>query len=294
MKIKSMLTCGLTASVLTGLLSFSFIGSAFAEWKSSSPVTVLSREEGSGTRGAFVELFDVLGLFQGKKADLTTADAQITNSTSVMLTTVAGDEYAIGYISLGALNDKVKAVKIDNILPSIENIQNGTYTISRPFNIAVNPKTQNAAAEDFIAFILSAAGQKLVEKAGYIPAAGQKEFVSAKPKGKAVVGGSSSVSPVMEKLLEAYKLVNPDADLELQVTDSTTGMISVINGNYDIGLASRELKSKELEQGLKPIVIAIDGIAVIVNKNNRVESLSKEAVKSIYSGDIKTWAEVLK
>lgn len=294
MKIKSMLIGGLTVSALAGLLSFSVIGSAFAEWKSSSPVTVISREDGSGTRGAFVELFDVIGLFQGKKADLTTVDAQITNSTSVMLTAVAGDEYAIGYISLGALNEKVKAVKINSVMPSIENIQNGTYTISRPFNIAVNPKKQNAAAEDFIAFMLSAEGQKLVEKAGYIPVAVQEEFSSAKPRGKVVVGGSSSVSPVMEKLLEAYNLVNPNAELELQVTDSTVGMVSVLNGNYDIGLASRELKVKELEQGLKPIVIAMDGIAVIVNKNNMVENLSKEQVKSIYAGDAKTWAEVLK
>lgn len=294
MKIKSMLIGGLTVSALAGLLSFSVIGSAFAEWSSSSPVTVISREDGSGTRGAFVELFDVIGLFQGKKADLTTVDAQITNSTSVMLTAVAGDEYAIGYISLGALNEKVKAVKINSVMPSIENIQNGTYTISRPFNIAVNPKKQNAAAEDFIAFMLSTKGQKLVEKAGYIPVAVHEKFISAKPQGKVVVGGSSSVSPVMEKLLEAYKLVNPNAELELQVTDSTVGMISVLNGNYDIGLASRELKVKELEQGLKPIVIAIDGIAVIVNKNNVVENLSKEQVKSIYAGDAKTWAEVLK
>lgn len=287
MNIKSIIAGGLAF----GLFLSSNIGSALAEWNASSPITVISREDGSGTRGAFVELFGVMGEIKGRKADLTTLDAQITNSTSVMMTTVAGDDYAVGYISLGALNDKVKAVKINGTLPSIENIQNGSYTVSRPFNIAVSPKAQNAVAQDFIAFILSPKGQEVVRKAGYIPVAEQKEFTSAKPKGKAVVGGSSSVSPVMEKLAEAYKAVNPDAELELQVTDSTTGMISALNGNYDIGLASRGLKAKELEQGLKPIVIAADGIAVIINKNNPTENLSDGQVKDIYLGNVKTWSE---
>lgn len=287
MNIKSIIAGGLAF----GLFLSSNIGSALAEWNASSPITVISREDGSGTRGAFVELFGVMGEIKGRKADLTTLDAQITNSTSVMMTTVAGDDYAVGYISLGALNDKVKAVKINGTLPSIENIQNGSYTVSRPFNIAVSPKAQNAVAQDFIAFILSPKGQEVVRKAGCIPVAEQKEFTSAKPKGKAVVGGSSSVSPVMEKLAEAYKAVNPDAELELQVTDSTTGMISALNGNYDIGLASRGLKAKELEQGLKPIVIATDGIAVIINKNNPTENLSDGQVKDIYLGNVKTWSE---
>lgn len=280
--------------LMMGTLFLAGIGSAQAEWKSSSAITVISREDGSGTRGAFVELFGVMGEIKGKKADLTTLDAQITNSTSVMMTTVAGDDYAIGYISLGALNDKVKAVKINGALPSIENIQNGSYTVSRPFNIAVSPKAQNAVAQDFIAFILSPKGQEVVKASGYIPVADQKEFTSAQPKGKAVVGGSSSVSPVMEKLAEAYKAVNPNAELELQVTDSTTGMISALNGNYDIGLASRSLKAKELEQGLKPIVIATDGIAVIISKNNPTENLTVDQIKAIYLGDTKTWAEVSK
>lgn len=290
MNIKSIIAGGLAF----GLFLTSNIGSALAEWNASSPITVISREDGSGTRGAFVELFGVMGEIKGKKADLTTLDAQITNSTSVMMTTVAGDDYAIGYISLGALNDKVKAVKVNGTLPSIENIQNGSYTVSRPFNIAVSPKAENAVAQDFIAFILSPKGQEVVQKAGYIPVAEQKEFTSANPKGKAVIGGSSSVSPVMEKLAEAYKKINPNAELELQVTDSTTGMISALNGNYDIGLASRGLKAKELEQGLKPIVIATDGIAVIINKNNPTENLTNDQVKSIYLGDTKTWSEVAK
>lgn len=289
MKIKSAAT-----SVFMLCTLFAGIDSAKAEWNPSSPVSVISREEGSGTRGAFVELFNVMGEIKGKKADLTTLDAQITNSTSVMMTTVAGDAYAIGYISLGALNDKVKAVKINGAEPSIENIQNGSYTVSRPFNIAATPNLDNAVALDFISFILSPKGQEVVKASGYIPVAGQKDFASAKPEGKAVVGGSSSVSPVMEKLAEAYKAINPRAELELQVTDSTTGMISALNGNYDIGLASRELKAKEIEQGLKPIVIATDGIAVIINKSNPVENLTNDQVKAVYLGDAKTWEEVSK
>lgn len=289
MKIKS-----LAAGAVMLCTLFSGIDSARAEWNASSPVSVISREDGSGTRGAFVELFGVLGEIKGKKADLTTLDAQITNSTSVMMTTVAGDAYGIGYISLGALNDKVKAVKINGAEPSIENIQNGSYTVSRPFNIAAAPNTDNAVALDFIAFILSPKGQEVVKAGGYIPVAEQKEFSSAKPEGKAVIGGSSSVSPIMEKLAEAYKTVNPNAKLELQVTDSTTGMISALNGNYDIGLASRELKAKEIEQGLKPVVIATDGIAVIVNKNNPTDNLTNEQVREIYLGNAKTWDEVSK
>ena len=229
----------------------------------------------------------------GEKVDNTTEDAQITNSTSVMLTTVAGDDYAIGYVSLGSLDDSVKALKIDGAEATAENIKSGDYKVSRPFNIATKADLDNDVAKDFIAFIMSKDGQKVVEDNGYIPVDDAKDFEGTNPEGKAVVGGSSSVSPVMEKLIEAYKTVNPNAEIELQTTDSTTGMTSTIDGSYDIGMASRELKDEESAE-LTSQVIATDGIAVIVNKNNPTDELTADQVKSIYTGEALTWDEVAK
>lgn len=290
MNIKTILASGLTVGLLFATQGINF---AHAFDKKSS-ITVVSREEGSGTRGAFVELFDIMGEIKGKKADLTTLDAQITNSTSVMMTTIAGDEYAIGYTSLGALNDSVKALKINNAEASVANIQKGLYPVSRPFNIVTLGEAQNPIAKDFIHFILSTEGQNIVSQAGYIPLNDTKPFQVAKVQGKAIVGGSSSVAPVMEKLAEAYKKINPQAEIELQVNDSTTGMMSTINKTYDIGLASRNLKNQEMEQGLKATVIATDGIAVIINKNNPVENLDTKQVKEIYLGNTLTWDQVSK
>lgn len=260
-------------------------------WDASGEISVISREEGSGTRGAFVELFGIETEVDGEDVDMTTADAQTINSTAVMKTTVSGDDYAIGYISLGVLDDTVKAVKIDGTEATAENVKAGTYKVARPFNIAVKPDTENEVVKDFVAFILSTEGQAIVEESGYIPLEDTETFEGTSPSGKAVVGGSSSVAPVMEKLIEAYKEVNANADIELQSSDSTTGMTSTIEGNYDIGMASRELKDKETEK-LEGIEIAIDGIAVIVNNENTVEELSTEQVFDIYTGEALTWEEV--
>ena len=265
-----------------------------AEWDSSMDITIVSREDGSGTRGAFIELFGIEEKNDaGEKVDMTTEEAQITNSTSVMLTTVAGDDYAIGYISLGSLDDSVKALKIDGAEATAENIKSGEYKVSRPFNIATKEGNDNAVAQDFIAYIMSEEGQQVVADNGYIPLDDVEAYAGSAPEGKAVVGGSSSVSPVMEKLIEAYKEVNPNAEIELQTTDSTTGMTSTIDGSYDIGMASRELKDTELSEGLVPQVIATDGIAVIVNKNNTTDELSSDQVKTIYTGGALTWDEVV-
>lgn len=267
-------------------------GSASSDWDSSNDITIVSREDGSGTRGAFVELFGIQQEVDGEKVDMTTVDAQVTNNTSVMLTTVAGDEYAIGYVSLGSLDESVKALKIDGAEATEENIENGSYKVSRPFNIAVKEGADNEVANDFITYIMSTEGQKIVADNGYIPVADTKAYGGTKPSGSAVVGGSSSVSPVMEKLIEAYKSVNPNAKIELQTSDSTTGMTSTLEGSYDIGMASRELKEEEVGQGLKATVIATDGIAVIVNNDNPTEELSSDQVKSIYTGEAYTWDEV--
>ena len=264
---------------------------AFAEGATGA-ITVISREDGSGTRGAFIEL---MGIEQkdenGEKVDRTTDEAIVTNSTSVMMTSVAGDASAIGYISLGSLNDTVKAVAIDGVEPTVENIKSGAYTVARPFNIATKGDVSDVAA-DFIQFILSAEGQAVVAENGYITVDdAAPAYVAAGVTGAITVGGSSSVTPVMEKLAEAYKALNPDVTVDVQQSDSTTGMNSVKDGILDIGMASRELKDSELEAGLTPTVIAMDGIAVIVNNDSPVTGLTAETVCGIYTGEITDWSE---
>lgn len=265
---------------------------AGSNWDNTRDITVVSREDGSGTRGAFVELFGIEEEVNGEKVDMTTEEANITNSTSVMMSTVAQDEYAIGYISLGSLDDSVKAVKIDGSEATAENIKNGSYKISRPFNIATKENLSDAA-QDFEDFILSTEGQKVVEDNKYIPLDDVSDYKSNGASGKVVVAGSSSVSPVMEKLKEAYQAVNSDVEVEIQTSDSTTGMQNAIDGVCDIGMASRELKDSEKEAGLTPTVIAMDGIAVVVNNDNPTDELSSDQVKSIFTGDVLTWDEAL-
>ena len=261
-------------------------GGESGSWDAANMITAVTREEGSGTRGAFTELF---GVVDEEDNDMITLDAQTTNSTSVMMTTVSENEYAIGYISLGSLDDSlVKAVKIDGVDATAENIENGTYKVSRPFNVAVKPDSDNAVAKDFMAFIMSTEGQAVVADEGYIPVAEVEAYAGEAPEGSCVVGGSSSVSPLMEKLIEAYAEVNQNASIELQTSDSTTGMTSAIEGSYDIGMASRELKDEEAAE-LEGTVIATDGIAVIVNKNNPTDDLTSDQVKNIYLGDVTTW-----
>lgn len=266
---------------------------AESDFDYDNDIAVICREDGSGTRGAFIELFGVEQKNEaGEKIDYTTVEATITNNTSVMMTTVANDEYAIGYISLGSLNDTVKALKIDGVEASVENIENGTYTVNRPFNLAVKEELTDAAA-DFMNYILSAEGQAIVNDNGYIMidnAAAAYESNGA--EGKVVVAGSSSVTPVMEKLKEAYAAVNANVTVEINTSDSSTGVSSAIEGTCDIGMASRALKDTETAEGVKEVTIAKDGIAVIVNNNNPVEDLTTETVKNIYVGDILTWSEI--
>ena len=287
------LAVGCGSSSDSGSSDSSSADSKSSDWDSSNDITIVSREDGSGTRGAFIELFRIEEKKDGEKVDMTTDDAQITNSTSVMLTTVAGDDYAIGYVSLGSLNDTVKALKIDGEEATEQNIKDGKYKICRPFNIATKKGADNEVAKDFIAYIMSKEGQQVISDNGYIGDDSAEAYAGSKPSGKAVVGGSSSVSPVMEKLIEAYKKVNTGAEIELQTTDSTTGMTSAIDGSYDIGMASRELQDEEKDK-LDSQVIATDGIAVIVNKNNTTDELSSDQVKTIYTGDATTWDEVVK
>ena len=263
---------------------------ATGDFDNSEYINVVSREDGSGTRGAFIELFGVEEKNDaGEKIDNTTDEAIITNSTDVMLTTVSGDEYSIGYVSLGSLNDSVKAVSIDGAEATVDNIKGGDYTIARPFNIATKG-TPSDVAQDFINFIMSADGQAVISDNKYIPVDdGAAAFESNGASGKVVVAGSSSVTPVMEKLKEAYVAVNSGAEIEIQESDSTTGMTAAMDGTCDIGMASRELKDSETEGGLTAAVIAMDGIAVIVNNDNPTTDLSKDTVKGIYTGEITSW-----
>ena len=227
----------------------------------------------------------------GEKVDKTTEEATIANSTEIVMTTVSGDKNAIGYCSLGSLNDSVKGLKIDGAEPTVDNINNGSYAIARPFNIATKDK-KSEVTQDFINYILSEDGQKVIESNGYIKASDAGAFKSNGAKGKIVVAGSSSVTPVMEKLAESYKTVNSGAEIEIQESDSTTGMNSAAEGTCDIGMASRDLKDSETGAGLTPTVIAKDGIVVIVNNENKVDNMTKAQVNDVFRGTITDWSAI--
>ncbi len=287
-----------TAALMTGCgssngASSSDAGSGSDSGSASQPISVVSREDGSGTRGAFVELTGVEEKdADGNKTDNTTADAIISNSTEIMMTTVSGDEYAIGYSSTGSLNDTVKALNVDGVEPTAQNIKDGKYSLSRPFNIATKG-TPGKLAQDFIDYILSEEGQKVVEDNGYIASVDDaKAFKSSGESGKLVVAGSSSVTPVMEKLAEAYKAVNKKAEIEIQESDSTTGMTAAADGTCDIGMASRELEDSEKDKGLTSQAIALDGIAVIVNTQNTRTEITTDMVKKIFTGEVTDWNDV--
>ena len=278
----------LAAVLAAGVMGTTLFASAVSA--ATGTINVCSREDGSGPRGAFVELFGIQEEVDGEKIDMTTLDAIITNSTSVMMTTVQGDENAIGYISLGSLNDTVKAVKIDGAEATAENVVNGTYKVSRPFNIVLGEETSETA-QDFIDYIMSAEGQQIIEDEGYIKIDDEAPaFEGGDVSGKVVVAGSSSVSPVMEKLKEAYEAVNGDVSIEVQTSDSTTGVNSTAEGICDIGMASRELKDEET--GVTAQAIAKDGIAVVVNPSNEIEDLTSEQVKAVFTGETTEWEEL--
>ena len=288
-----------TRKLLVVILTCIVVLAAFAgcakknEFDASRDITVISREDGSGTRSAFVELF---GIEQkdanGEKVDHTVSTADITQSTGVMIASVSQNIHAIGYISLGSLNDSVKALKIDGAQATVENIKNGSYQIFRPFNIATKDNLSEVA-KDFVDFILSENGQRIVEQNGYIAASDASDYNGTRPSGKITIAGSSSVTPVMEKLKEAYLAINTNASIEINPSDSTTGVNSVINDICDIGMASRELKDSEIASGITPTVIALDGIAVIVNNKNTADNLTVEQVRKIFTGDATKWSDVM-
>ena len=256
-------------------------------------INAITREEGSGTRGAFIELFGLEEKHDdGSKKDLISKDIGVESNTNTILTTVQNDVYAIGYISMGSLNENVTAVQIDGIDASTVNVKNGTYKISRPFNIVTKGEAEGIA-KDFIDFIMSKEGQEVVGNSYISIDENAVSYAGNKPNGTLTVGGSSSVSPLMEKLIERYKQINPNANVQLQISDSSIGMTKTIEGAYDIGMASRELKDSEKEE-LKETQIALDGIAVIVNKKNTATNLSKDDVKKIYLSETEVWSDIIK
>lgn len=271
------------------VLSFVMLGSTLTGCGTgaNSAITVVSREDGSGTRGAFTELLEVAV----DDVDHTISTAEVTNSTSVMMTTVAGDENAIGYISLGSLDDSVKALKVDGVEATVDNVKSGDYKIARPFEICIPKDGTTEVAQDFIDFILSDDGQAVISEEGYISIESGKKYDASGKEGKITLAGSTSVSPVMEKLAEKYKELNPDVTTEIQQTGSSAGIESATEGACDIGMSSRELKPEELDK-LEEIQIAMDGICVIVNHASAVEDLTAEQIKQIYIGEITDWSEL--
>lgn len=295
---KKILAIAMTALMVVGVAACGSSSSSSTTDSSSTDtaadgmtgqISVISREEGSGTRGAFVEL---MGIVDDNDNDITTIDAEITNSTSVMLTTVAGNKQSIGYVSLGSLSDDVKAVKVDGVEASVDDIKNGSYSVSRPFLVAYKDGQLSELAQDYLKYILSADGQAIISENGYISVSDSAEAYTASGlSGKLVLAGSTSVSPVMEKLADAYKALNPDVTIEIQQTGSGAGITSAIEGVCDFGMSSRELKESEAAE-LKADQIALDGIAVIVNNENPTDDISSENIKNIYLGEVTNWEDV--
>ena len=267
-------------------------GSDAAKFDASKTISVVTREEGSGTRDAFTELTGILVKDGDNKTDNTTASAETINSTEAVITNVKDNEAAIGYISLGSLNDTVKALKIGGVEATADNVKSGDYAVSRPFNIAYKGELSDVA-QDFVDYIMSSDGQKIVSDNGYVTVSENAAYSGKKPSGKISVAGSTSVSPVMEKLAEAYQKVNTNAKVEIQTSDSSAGMQSAMGGTCDIGMASRDLKDEE-KSALKVETIAKDGIAVIVNNANTCDDLTLDQVKSIYTGETTVWSDIIK
>lgn len=281
--------CGSASSSSNGS---SDAGSDAAKFDASKTISVVTREEGSGTRDAFTELTGVLVKDGDNKTDNTTTSAVTINSTEAVITNVKDNEAAIGYISLGSLNDTVKALKIGGVEATADNVKSGDYAVSRPFNIAYKGEL-SGVAQDFVDYIMSSDGQKIVSDNGYVTVSENAAYSGKKPSGKISVAGSSSVSPVMEKLAEAYQKVNTNAKVEIQTSDSSAGMQSAMGGTCDIGMASRDLKDEE-KSALKVETIAKDGIAVIVNNANTCDDLTLDQVKSIYTGETTVWSDIIK
>lgn len=290
MKKLTVVSCVLCCVALMGVLTSCGGADKTSAFRENGKISVVSREDGSGTRGAFIELMGIQEKgADGKTTDKTTKEAIIANNTDVMLTNIAGNAYAVGYTSLGSLNDTVRALKIDGVEATAENVKSGTYKAVRPFNIAASSPTP--LAQDFIDYILSAEGQQIIADSYISVKDNAPAYAGKEMNGKIVIAGSSSITPIMEKLKEGYIVHNPQVNIEIQMSDSTSGMTAAANGTCDIGMASRELKDSE-KQKLQPIQIALDGIAVITNRENPMENITSENVRAIFTGEKTVWSEI--
>lgn len=271
---------------------FAFCSCFKEEFKLQNPINLITREQGSGTRGAFMEIFKLEKKGENLRKDLISKEAGVENNTNTIIQTIKNDKHAIGYISLGSVNEEIKVLDIDGVSPTLDNVQSGKYMVTRNFNIAIKDEISELLA-DFLNYILSKQGQQIVKENGYIPIISENDYVKKKIQGKLVIGGSSSVAPLMEKLVEKYLKINSNAKIELQISDSTVGIQKAIEDVYDIGMASRNLKEKE-KKHLTQIPIAIDAIVLIVNKENTINNLTKEQVRKMYLSEIRTWRELVK
>lgn len=284
------------------VLSVIFVSMSAIYAEQIRPIT---REMGSGTRSAFVDIFDIKAQRGGKKVDAISQNAEVTNSTGVMILSVSNAKNAIGYISLGSLNERVKALKIDGVAPSVANVGNKSYKIVRPFNVAFKRDSKNALIADFLSFTQSKNAVQIIQKAGYIAlpsdnqnapksakTSPQSDYKSQNLQGKLVIAGSSSITPLMEKLQEAYIALNPRAEVEILQSDSTMGINATTENIADIAMVSRELTSGEIARGLVVQVLAMDALVVIVNKQNALENLRADAIKQIFLGQITKWSEL--
>lgn len=262
------------------------------ETTAGGEIHVVSREVGSGTRGAFTEITKILAKNdKGEEVDSTYEEATIVNSTEGVITSVNGDPFAIGYISLGSLNDEVKAVKVDGVEATPENINKGDYKIARPFMLAYHEANLSDVAKDFLTFIMSKDGQEIVKEDGCIPIETTESYKPANIEGRIAIAGSTSVTPLMEKLVDKYKELNPGFEADIQSNGSSAGIQAAIEGVAEIGMSSRNLKPEELEK-VESTAIAMDGIAVVVNNDNAIDDISLDNIHKIFVGEVKDWNDV--
>lgn len=260
------------------------------KFESDREIHLYTRELGSGTRSAFTS---VTHLTDENGDDILSPKATVQNSTSATMQAVESDSHGISYISLGSLNSSVKAVSIDGIEPTSENIQNGDYQLIRNFNVTYGQELSEVA-QDFWNFMFSAQAQELVAEDGYVPVnSNAPEYKPAGLSGKISIVGSTSVEPTIQRFSEVYKKLNPNVTIDITAPGSGAGITSAIDGSADIGMSSREPDEDEAAQLMETSPIAIDGIVVIVNNNNPLENLEIQEIQGIYLEYLKTWNEVL-
>ncbi|HBC29891.1 MAG TPA: phosphate ABC transporter substrate-binding protein [Clostridiales bacterium] len=290
-KLLSIITLALMLSMVFAGCTQETPGTPAADFDFDKDITVVARDAASGTRGAFHEIMNIIVKENDTEVDKLVVGALEFDGTDKVITAIEGDKYGIGYISLGSVSERIKAVAVDGVEPTVENVRSGSYSVSRPF-LLVTKGTESKLVKDFLKFTESAEGQAITNEMKFIGAIDAPgEYTASGMSGTIKVAGSTSVAPLMEKLQEAYNELNPDVTFETQAQGSSQGIKAAIDGSYDIGMASRELKAEEASE-LNRYVLAIDGIAVIVNNENPKSDLAADDITNIYIGEITKWNEV--